>query len=149
MKIAVGSDHAGYALKETIKEHLVGLGHEVTDVGTTSPERTDYPIWGARTAKVVASGEAEFGIVTCGSGIGIGIAANKVPGARCAIVSEPWSAAMCRHHNDANMISMGERVTGVDMALACVDAFLGASFDGGRHADRVAQISQLDDGAEL
>jgi len=149
VKIAVGADHAGLALKNAIVDHLHGLGHEVLDVGTNSPERTDYPIYGSRAAHVVTSGEARFGVLVCGSGIGISIAANKVPGARCVVCIEPYSAAMSRRHNDANMIALGERFVGVDMALACVDAFLEASFEGGRHVDRVALFDRIEAGEEL
>lgn len=149
MKIALGADHAGFTLKNVVKKHLDDLGHEVLDVGTDSPDRTDYPIWGSRAARRVTSGEAELGIVVCGSGIGIGIAANKVPGARCATCTDPWSALMSRRHNDANMLALGERVTGEGLALAIVDAFLEASFDGGRHTGRVGQITDLDEGREL
>ncbi|WP_312718637.1 ribose 5-phosphate isomerase B [Mobilicoccus sp.] len=149
MKIAVGADHAGLTLKNAIVDHLRGLGHEVLDVGTNSPERTDYPIYGSRAAHVVTSGEARFGVLVCGSGIGISIAANKVPGARCVVCIEPYSAAMSRRHNDANMIALGERFVGVDMALACVDAFLEASFEGGRHVDRVALFDRIEAGEEL
>ncbi|GMA38254.1 ribose 5-phosphate isomerase B [Mobilicoccus caccae] len=149
MKIALGADHAGFTLKNAVKKHLDDLGHEVLDVGTDSPDRTDYPIWGSRAARLVTGGEAELGIVVCGSGIGIGIAANKVPGARCATCTDPWSAHMTRRHNDANMLALGERVTGEGLAMAIVDAFLEASFDGGRHAGRVDQITDLDEGREL
>lgn len=149
MKIAVGADHAGFALKTELAEHLRGLGHEVIDAGTASAERTDYPIWGSRAAHLVADGAAERGVIVCGSGIGISIAANKVPGARCVVCTEPFSAQMARRHNDANMLALGERFVGVDMAKAIVDAFLGADFEGGRHADRVALFEKIESGTEL
>lgn len=149
MKITVGADHAGFGLKQELAQHLRDLGHEVIDVGTTSTERTDYPIWGARAAHEVASGAADFGVIVCGSGIGISIAANKVPGIRCVVCTEPYSAAMARRHNDANMVAVGERFVGVDMARAIVDAFLGADFEGGRHADRVALFDRIEAGEEL
>lgn len=149
MKIALGADHAGFTLKTAIADHLRGLGHEVLDAGTNSPERTDYPIHGSRAARLVTSGEARFGVLVCGSGIGISIAANKVPGARCVVCTEPYSAAMARRHNDANLLALGERFVGVDMALACVDAFLGAEFEGGRHADRVALFDRIERGDRL
>ena len=98
MKIALGADHAGFALKTAVADHLTALGHEVLDAGTNSPERTDYPIYGSRAARLVTSGEADFGVICCGSGIGISIAANKVPGARCVVCTEPYSAAMARRH---------------------------------------------------
>ncbi|GAB47518.1 ribose 5-phosphate isomerase B [Mobilicoccus pelagius] len=149
MKIALGADHAGFALKTAVADHLTALGHEVLDGGTNSPERTDYPIYGSRAARLVTNGEADFGVICCGSGIGISIAANKVPGARCVVCTEPYSAAMARRHNDANMLALGERFVGVDMALACVDAFLAADFEGGRHAGRVALFEQIESGTEL
>ncbi|WP_040157737.1 ribose 5-phosphate isomerase B [Mobilicoccus massiliensis] len=149
MKIAMGADHAGFTLKTAIKEHLEGLGHEILDAGTNSTERTDYPIYGSRAAHLVTSGEADLGVLTCGSGIGISIAANKVPGTRCVVCIEPYSAAMARRHNDANMLALGERFVGVDMALSCVDAFLAAQFEGGRHAARVALFDDIEAGKEL
>lgn len=149
MKIAIGADHAGFGLKSELAAHLGELGHEVVDVGTTKTERTDYPVWGARTARAVAGGQAEFGVLVCGSGIGISIAANKVPGVRCVVCTEPYSAVMARRHNNANMVAVGERLVGVDMAKAIVESFLDAEFEGGRHADRVALIVRLEAGAEL
>ncbi|WP_432560044.1 ribose 5-phosphate isomerase B [Granulicoccus sp. GXG6511] len=149
MRIAMGADHAGFGLKQELAQHLAALGHEIVDVGTTSTERTDYPVWGARAARAVATGDAEFGVLVCGSGIGISIAANKVPGVRAVVCTEPYSAAMARRHNDANMVAVGERFVGVDMAKAIVDAFLGADFEGGRHADRVALFSRIEAGEEL
>lgn len=149
MKITVGADHAGFGLKQEIAQHLKERGHEVVDVGTTSTERTDYPLWGARAAHQVASGAADFGVIVCGSGIGISIAANKVPGIRCVVCTEPYSASMARRHNNANMVAVGERFVGVDMAKAIVDAFLGSEFEGGRHADRVALFDRIEAGEEL
>lgn len=149
MKITVGADHAGFALKNEIADHLTGLGHEVIDVGTTSPERTDYPIWGSRAAHQVTCGAAELGVLVCGSGIGISIAANKVPGIRCVVCTEPYSAEMARRHNDANMLAMGGRFVGPDMARSIVDSFLAAEFEGGRHAGRVALFDRVEAGEEL
>lgn len=149
MKIAVGADHAGFTLKNELSAHLHELGHEVVDAGTNSPDRTDYPIWGSRAAHLVTSGECDLGVIVCGSGIGISIAANKVPGARCVVCTEPYSAAMARRHNNANMVAVGERFVGVDMAKAIVDAFLGAEFEGGRHADRVALFDKIESGEQL
>lgn len=149
LRIAMGADHAGFGLKDELKAHLTGLGHQVIDAGTNSPDRTDYPLWGSRAAHLVTSGEADFGVIVCGSGIGISIAANKVAGARCVVCTEPYSAAMARRHNDANMVAMGERFVGVDMAKAIVDAFLGAEFEGGRHSDRVAIFSRIEAGEEV
>lgn len=149
MKIAMGADHAGFNLRNEVKAHLTELGHEVVDAGTGSAERTDYPIWGSRAAHLVASGECDLGIIVCGSGVGISIAANKVPGARCVVCTEPFSAEMARRHNNANMLAMGERFVGVDMAKAIVDAFLAAEFEGGRHAGRVGLFSKIEQGEQL
>lgn len=149
MKIALGADHAGYTLKTSIHDHLTAAGHEVLDIGTHSTARTDYPVWGSRTAHAVTSGEAELGIVVCGSGIGISISANKVRGARCVVCTEPYSAAMARRHNDANMLALGERFVGLDMANAIVDAFLDAQFEGGRHAARVELFDKIESGQTL
>ncbi|GAB3700789.1 ribose 5-phosphate isomerase B [Mariniluteicoccus flavus] len=149
MKIALGADHAGFTLKNEVSSHLTGLGHEVVDAGTNSPERTDYPLWGSRAAHLVTSGECELGIIVCGSGIGISIAANKVPGARCVVCTEPFSAEMARRHNNANMLAMGERFVGVDMAKAIVDSFLAAEFEGGRHEARVDLFARIEQGEEI
>ena len=149
MKITVGADHAGLALKNELATYLTELGHEVIDVGTSNAERTDYPVWGSRAAHQVNAGAAEFGVLVCGSGIGISIAANKVPGIRCVVCTEPYSAAMARRHNDANMLALGGRFVGPDMAKAIVDAFLAADFEGGRHAGRVALFDRLEAGEEL
>lgn len=144
MKIAIGSDHAGYHLRQTVKAYLEEKGHEVLDLGTPTPERTDYPIWGAKVGQAVADGTAELGVCVCGSGVGIGIAANKVDGVRCAVVSEPYSARMARAHNNANVVSFGERVIGEDVATMILDEFLTTEFEGGRHAGRVDLLTQLD-----
>ena len=149
MKIAVGADHAGVTLKTELAAYLAELGHEVIDVGTRNTDRTDYPIWGARAAAEVSGGNADLGVIVCGSGIGISIAANKVAGIRCVVCTEPYSAAMSRRHNNANMLALGERFVGVDMAKAIVDAFLGAEFEGGRHADRVALFDRIEAGEKL
>ncbi|WP_298197583.1 ribose 5-phosphate isomerase B [Novosphingobium sp.] len=141
MRIAIASDHAAVALKAELREYLIGLGHEVADLGPATEDRVDYPDYGYRLASVVADGTAERGVALCGSGIGISIAVNRNPACRCALVSEPLSAALAREHNDANCIAMGARLTGVDMAKACLDAFLAADFAGGRHTGRVAKLS--------
>jgi ribose 5-phosphate isomerase B len=143
MHIALAADHAGYALKDELAAWLRKQGHEVSDLGTNSPESVDYPEFGARLARAVASGDAERGIAVCGSGIGISIAVNREPKCRCARVDDPVSAALAREHNDANVLAMGGRLIGSDMAKACVAAFLGADFAGGRHQRRVDQLSQL------
>ena len=143
MRIALSADHAGYVLKDELALWLREQGHEVSDLGTNSAESVDYPEYGARIARAVATGEADRGIAVCGSGIGIAIAVNREPRCRCAHVSEPLSAELARTHNDANVIALGARLIGADMARACVAAFLDTEFAGGRHQRRVDQLSQL------
>ena len=145
MRIAIASDHAAVELKAVLRGYLTGLGHEVADLGPETAERVDYPDYGYRLAAAVAAGEADRGVALCGSGIGIAIAVNRHPACRCALVSEPLSAALAREHNDANVIAMGARLTGVDMAKACLDAFLATAFGGGRHAGRVEKLSNPPD----
>ena len=144
MRIAVGSDHAGFHLKNTIAEHLEAAGHNVVDVGTHKAVSVDYPDFGAALGRAVAAGEAELAVAVCGSGIGICIAANKVKGVRAATVHDVTSARLCKEHNDANVICVGERFIGPQVALDAVDAFLAAEFAQGRHARRVDKISQLE-----
>lgn len=141
MHIAISSDHAGLALKTTIADWLRDEGHEVDDLGPHSLESVDYPDYGAKLADHIAAGKAERGIAICGSGIGISIAVNRNPACRCARVDEPLSAKLARQHNDANVIAMGERLIGSDMAKAIVTAFLETPFDGGRHQRRVDKLS--------
>jgi ribose 5-phosphate isomerase B len=143
MRIALAADHAGYLLKDELARWLSEQGHEVTDLGTNGPESVDYPEYGHRLARVVASGEADRGIAVCGSGIGISIAINREPKCRCARVDDPLSAELAREHNDANVLALGGRLIGSDMAKACVLAFLDTHFAGGRHQRRVDQLSQL------
>lgn len=145
MKLGIGNDQAAYDMKLEIKEYLESLGHEVTDYGSHSAERTDYPIWGRAVAEAVTSGEVERGIIICGSGVGISIAANKVPGVRCALCTEAFTATASRAHNDANVIALGARVIGAGVAEACVRAFRDTAFEGGRHSRRVAKLTTLDD----
>ena len=137
MRIALSADHAGYELKDSLADWLREAGHEVIDLGTNSSESVDYPRYGASLADAVTDGRAERGITICGSGIGVAIAANRNPACRCAQVAEPLSAALARRHNDANAIALGARLIGVDMAKACVTAFLTTDFEGGRHQHRV------------
>jgi ribose 5-phosphate isomerase B len=144
MKIAIGSDHAAFALKEVVRKHLIDSGHDVTDMGTYTPDRADYPVYGEKVAKAVVRGEVKYGVVICGTGAGISITANKVRGIRCVLASEPYTAVLSRQHNDANMLAMGARVVGEGLACMIVDQFLAAEFEGGRHADRVALITKLD-----
>jgi len=143
MRIALAADHAGYVLKDELAAWLRETGHEVLDLGTNGPDSVDYPEFGARMAEAIAAGEADRGIVVCGSGIGISIAVNRNPACRCARISEPLSATLAREHNDANVLALGARLTGSDMARACVQAFLGTDFAGGRHQRRVDQLSNL------
>ncbi len=142
--IAIGSDHGGYTLKQTVMEHLNERGVEFKDYGTYSTESCDYPDYGEKVARAVASGECEKGILICGTGIGISIAANKVPGIRAALCGDCFSAEMCRRHNDANILAMGERVTGPGLALMITDLFLDTPFDGGRHACRVEKLMDIE-----
>ena len=141
MRIAIASDHAAIDLKAALREWLIEEGHEVADLGPESHDSVDYPDFGYKLAGVVADGTAERGIALCGSGIGISISVNRNPAVRCALVSEPLSAALCREHNDANCIAIGARLTGIDMAKACVTAFLDTEFAGGRHQRRVDKLS--------
>ena len=140
MRIAIASDHAAVDLKAELREYLIENGHEVADLGPETADRVDYPDFGYKLASVVA-GTAEYGVALCGSGIGISMAVNRNPDCRCALVSEPLSAALAREHNNANCIAMGARLTGVDMAKACLDAFLSTEFGGGRHAGRVEKLT--------
>jgi ribose 5-phosphate isomerase B len=146
MKIVIGCDHGGLALKEMLKDYIVEFGGEVTDLGTHTDESVDYPDFGKLTAEMVAGGEAEFGVLVCGSGIGMSIVANKVPGVRCALCTNEYMARMARRHNDANVLALGGRVLGPDLARDIVRIFLETPFDGGRHAKRVAKIAALEEG---
>lgn len=141
MRIAIASDHAAIDLKAELREYLISLGHEVADLGPETADRVDYPDYGYKLASVVADGSVQYGVALCGSGIGISIAVNRNTSARCALVSEPLSAALAREHNNANVIAMGARLTGIDMAKACLDAFLSTDFAGGRHGPRVDKLS--------
>ncbi|RHW17606.1 ribose 5-phosphate isomerase B [Sphingomonas gilva] len=142
MKIAFAADHAAVEMKSLLAEWARGEGHEVVDLGTHGSASVDYPDYGYRVANAVAEGKAERGVALCGSGIGIAIAANRHPAARCALVSEPLSAALARSHNDANIIAMGARLIGPELAKACLAAFLSTAFLGDRHTPRVAKLGQ-------
>ena len=144
MKIALGSDHGGYELKCHIAELLKELGYDYEDFGCYSAESCDYPIYGEAVARAVAGGECERGILICGTGIGISISANKVKGIRAALCGDCYSAEMTRRHNDANILAMGARVLGPGLALKIVDTFLNTEFEGGRHARRIALISDIE-----
>ena len=141
MRIAIASDHAALDMKSQLRDWLIESGHEVADLGPDSAESVDYPDFGYKLAGVVADGTAERGIALCGSGIGISMSVNRNPDVRCALVSEPLSASLAREHNDANCIAMGARVIGIEMAKACVTAFLDTEFAGGRHQRRVDKLS--------
>ena len=141
MRIAIASDHAAFELKAQLADWLREQGHVVEDLGTNGPDSVDYPDYGYALADALASGRAEKGVALCGSGIGISISVNRNPGCRCALVSEPLSASLSRQHNDANVIAMGARLTGIDMAKACLTAFLTTDFAGDRHARRVDKLS--------
>lgn len=140
MKIALGADHAGFEYKDRIKTMLHDLGHQTIDYGTHSATPVDYPQYGFAVGAAVAQGLADRGIVVCGSSIGISIAANKVPGVRCAVVTEPLSSELARHHNDANVLALSERLTGWEMIERLVTDFLITRFDGGRHLHRIEQL---------
>ena len=143
--IVLASDHAGFALKQELMEHLRARGAEFEDIGTFTPDSCDYPVYAEAAARGVAEGKYEKGILVCGTGIGMSLAANKIRGIRCALCSDCFSAEMCRAHNDANMIALGGRVLGPELAKRIVDLFLDTAFLGGRHAQRVAMVMALED----
>ncbi len=140
MKIALGSDHAGYAEKERLKPLLSELGLEVQDFGTVSEESVDYPVYARKVAKEVACGRAEQGLLVCGSGTGMAIAANKIPGIRAAVAWSEETARLARQHNDANVLAIGARTTSTDQIAAIVKAWFDAKFEGGRHTERVKKL---------
>lgn len=144
MKIAIGCDHVGIELKDRLMQHLKEKGIVCQDFGTYNTDRTDYPLYGEAVANAVASGECDRGLLICGTGVGISIAANKVPGIRAVVCSEPYSALLSRQHNDSNILAMGARVVGGDLALMILDAWLSGEYEGGRHQKRVDLISQIE-----
>lgn len=145
MKIGLGSDHGGYNLKEEIKKHLESKGIECVDFGTENGvDSVDYPIYGEKVAKAVVSNDVDYGILCCGTGIGISLAANKVKGIRCAVVSDTFSAKMSKAHNNANMLSLGERVIGKGLALEIVDSWINTEFEGERHLRRVNMLNDIE-----
>ena len=144
MTIAVGNDHVALEMKKEIVRYLEEKGHRVLNVGTDSPERTDYPIWGEKAAQLVASGEADCGILICGTGVGISLAANKVKGIRAVVCSEPYSARLSKQHNNTNILAFGARVIGIELAKMIVDEWLNAEFEGGRHQRRVDLIAAIE-----
>lgn len=144
MRIAVATDHAGLPLKELVTDWLHEQGHEVVDFGVDTPERVDYPDYVAPAARAVAAGDCRFGFVFGGSGTGEQIVANKIRGIRCVQATEPVTARLAREHNDANMMAMGARIVGSQVAIGCVEAFLAGTFEGGRHVARVEKISAFE-----
>ena len=146
MKIAIGNDHVAVEMKQHIKKYLEEKGHEVVNCGTDSSDRTDYPVYGKKVADLVASGECDFGVLICGTGVGISLAANKVDGIRAVVCSEPYSAKLSRQHNNANIVAFGARVIGVATAEMIVDEFLSAEYEGGRHQKRIDMIAQIERG---
>ncbi len=144
MKIGIGNDHSALELKAEIVDFLKEKGHEVVDYGTNSPESCDYPIYGEKVARAVAAGEVEKGILICGTGLGISLAANKVEGIRAVVCSEPFTAKMSRAHNDCNILAFGARVVGAELAKMIVDTWLNTEFEGGRHQRRVDQIMDIE-----
>ena len=148
MKIAIGNDHVAVELKNHITKYVEAKGYEVVNFGTDSSESCDYPIYGEKVAKAIAGGECDLGILICGTGIGISLAANKVKGIRAAVCSEPYSARLTRQHNNANIIAFGARVVGQAMAEMIVEEFLNAEYEGGRHQRRVDMITDIENGDE-
>lgn len=144
MKIALGSDHAGFPLKKEVMEHLQDKNIEFKDFGTFSESSCDYPDYALKVGEEVASKNYDFGILICGTGIGISIAANKIPGVRAALCSDTFSAHACREHNNANILTMGQRVVGVGLAIDIVDTFLSAKFQGDRHQRRIDKITEIE-----
>lgn len=143
MKIALGADHGGFELKEKIKAHLIEKGYEVLDLGTHSTESVDYPTFGHAVGHTVVDKKADYGVLVCGTGIGISIAANKVPGVRAALCTNTTMARLTREHNNANILAMGGRIVGDVLALEMVDVFLATEFQGGRHEKRVDAIENI------
>ena len=145
-KIVIGCDHAGYGLKGKVIDHLTSQGYEVIDVGTDSTESCDYPIFAHRLCQKIQNGEAPLGILICGTGVGMSLVANKHKGIRAACCSDTFSARLTRVHNDANVLCFGERVVGLGLALDLVDNFIGAEYEGGKHARRVGMITAIEEG---
>lgn len=149
MRIGIGNDHVAIELKNTIKEHLEQQGYEVVDFGTNSPERFDYPISGYKVGKAVASGDIDLGVLICGTGVGISLAANKVHGIRACVCSDPYSAKLSREHNNTNIIAFGARVVGPELAKMIVDEWLSATFEGGRHQRRIDMLAEIEETQNL
>jgi ribose 5-phosphate isomerase B len=143
MKLEIGSDHVGFEIKPVIIEYLEELGHEVTDFGPYSSERTDYPIYGKKVAEEVAAGNFDCGILICGTGVGISISANKVKSIRAVVCSEPYSARLSKEHNNTNILAFGSRVVGSELAKMIVKEWLDAKFEGGRHSKRIEMLNRI------
>ncbi len=148
-RLAIGNDHVAVEMKKEIQAYLEEKGYEVINVGTDEPGRFDYPISGYKVGKMVANGEVDGGVLICGTGVGISLAANKVKGVRCCVCSEPYSAKLSKQHNNTNIIAFGARVIGVELAKMIVDEWLNAEFEGGRHQRRVDMIMEIQDTQEL
>lgn len=144
MKIAFGCDHRGYILKKAVVEHIKSLGHEVIDFGCDSTESVNYPVYGEKAARAVSKGECDFGVLICGTGFGISLAASKVKGIRAVNCSDAYTARLTRQHNNANIISIGSMVVGEGLALQLVEIFLGTAFEGGRHAKRLEMVEAIE-----
>ncbi|MBQ2657667.1 MAG: ribose 5-phosphate isomerase B [Erysipelotrichaceae bacterium] len=149
MKLAIGNDHVAVEMKNEIKQHLEEKGIEVIDVGTNSSDRFDYPISGYKVAKMVASGEVDGGVLICGTGVGISLAANKVKGIRACVCSEPYTAKLSRQHNNSNIVAFGARVIGIETAKMIVDEWVNADFEGGRHQRRIDMLSEIEETQHL
>lgn len=144
MKIAIANDHAAVEMKNQIKEYLESKGYEVINLGTDTNERVEYPVYGEKVGRAVVNKEADYGIVICGTGVGISLAANKVKGVRAVVCSEPYSAKLSKQHNNTNVLAFGARVIGIEMAKMIVDEWLNAEFEGGRHAERVNMLMEIE-----
>lgn len=144
MKIAIANDHAAVEMKNQIKEYLESKGYEVINLGTDTNERVEYPVYGENAGRAVVNKEADCGIVICGTGVGISLAANKVKGVRAVVCSEPYSAKLSKQHNNTNVLAFGARVVGIEMAKMIVDEWLNAEFEGGRHAERVNMLMEIE-----
>ena len=149
MKLAIGNDHAALDMKKELMEYLTAKGIELINVGTDTPERMDYPVSGYKVAKLVASGEVDGGILICGTGVGISLAANKVKGIRACVCSEPYTAKMSRLHNNSNIIAFGARVIGIETAKMIVDTWISTEYEGGRHQPRLDMIAKIEETGEI
>jgi len=145
MTVAIGCDHAGWELKERLKAWLIQNGYQVVDFGTHSPEPVDYPDYAIQVAESVANGKAERGVLVCGTGIGMAMTANKIPGVRAAFCPDPFTARLSREHNDANVLTLGGRLMGREMAIEILGIWLNTSFQGGRHNRRIAKIGETEE----